>query len=150
MVHDGDHSAVLGLFKVAVGDDDAVPYPGDGEHVWSTVHVDDLADLYVRALERAAAGTVYIGASDSYVRVKDLARYVSSRIGLEGRTQPMSVEDLRRRVGPMVELVATPAAFTGDRARAELAWVTRSDPLAIPPARQSLERHGKWKTIESY
>jgi nucleoside-diphosphate-sugar epimerase len=46
---------------------------GDGENRWTFVHVDDLADLYVRALERSPAGEVYLAASGPALRVGEVA-----------------------------------------------------------------------------
>jgi nucleoside-diphosphate-sugar epimerase len=36
-----------------------VRYIGKGEHVWSTVHIDDVVDCYLLALEKAQAGSFF-------------------------------------------------------------------------------------------
>lgn len=46
---------------------------GDGSQHWATVHVDDLAELYVAVLEKAPGGDVYIGASGANPTVRELA-----------------------------------------------------------------------------
>lgn len=132
IVHADGDAAVIGLLGMAAQGGDAVPYPDAGDHQWSTVHVDDLADLYVSALAAAAPGAVYIGASEHHVAMSDLASYASHRLGLGGRTVSMPVSELRTRIGPMADLLAAPAAFSGDLARHELGWTPRSPALLGP------------------
>jgi len=49
---------------------------GSGENHFSFVHIDDLACLYVRALERSADGEIYLAADGPPIKVKDLAAAV--------------------------------------------------------------------------
>lgn len=122
IVHADGEAAVLGLLAAAVQGGNAVPYPDAGDARWSTVHVEDLADLYVRALTSAQPGTVYIAASAHYVLIRELAEYASERLGLAGRTESLTLEELRARVGPMADLLAAPAAFSGALAGHDLGW----------------------------
>src|SRR5579864_3525326 len=48
----------------------AARYVGTGENRWPVIDVDDLADLYLRAFERAGAGTLLYAADSSAYRVK--------------------------------------------------------------------------------
>ena len=41
----------------------AARYVGTGKNRWPLVHVDDLADLYLLALEKAPPGTLLLGVS---------------------------------------------------------------------------------------
>lgn len=54
-------------------DDGAVPLLGGGGQHWTTVHVDDLADLYLLALEHAPGGETYIGVSGENPTVREIA-----------------------------------------------------------------------------
>lgn len=45
---------------------------GDGSQHWVTVHVDDLAELYVSVLEKAPGGDIYIGSSGENPTVREL------------------------------------------------------------------------------
>jgi nucleoside-diphosphate-sugar epimerase len=50
----------------------AVRYVGTGENHWAAVHVDDLADLYLRTVEHAPAGTLLNAVDDQpYVLRED-------------------------------------------------------------------------------
>ena len=71
-------------------------YVGMGQNRWPFVHVDDLADLYLLALEDAPAGTLLLGVSGPSHGVQDVAarrqpgadagRRTSSRISNTDRT----------------------------------------------------------------
>lgn len=54
----------------------AITAVGTGEQHWPTVHVDDLADLYLAVLEHGTAGATYIGASGDNPTVAELAQAV--------------------------------------------------------------------------
>ncbi|MBX9246722.1 NAD-dependent epimerase/dehydratase family protein, partial [Actinotalea ferrariae] len=66
---------------------------GVGRHVggddvtWPMVHVDDLADLYVAAVERAPAGAVLHGVAEEGVPVRDLATAAALAAGLPARAE---------------------------------------------------------------
>ncbi len=129
IVHAEGDAAVLGLLAAAVQGADAVPFPGAGDARWSTVQADDLADLYVRALTSARPGTVYIAASEHYVLIRELAEYASRRLGLDGRTESLTLDELRARIGPMADLLASPAAFSGTLAGQDLGWHPKAPDL---------------------
>jgi nucleoside-diphosphate-sugar epimerase len=59
----------------------------------SYVHVDDLADLYCLAVERAPQGTILHGAVDD-VSLRDLAAAVSRMIGAGDRTDSFTLEQM--------------------------------------------------------
>lgn len=63
-------------------------------HLWSFVHVDDLADLYVLALEKSSGGELYYASSESGIPTRALAEAISRGIGTEGRTAGLSMAEL--------------------------------------------------------
>jgi nucleoside-diphosphate-sugar epimerase len=67
---------------------------GDGSQHWTTVHVDDLADLYLLVLEKAPAHEAYAAASGTSPTMLDLARAVRPDAA------PGTAEDAARRFGP--------------------------------------------------
>ena len=99
-----------------------VPYIGKGENIWSTVHVDDLADLYVLALEQGSPGSLFNAASGE-VSAKALAEAVSRSAGLGGKTESWTMEQALKVWGSVVaRIVATNSRVAGTRARQELGW----------------------------
>lgn len=89
---------------------------GTGEQRWTTVHVDDLADLYVRVLEQAPGGRTYIGVSGHNPTVRELGE------ALAGNVAPESPEATVERLGGFGEALLLDQQATGARAKSELGW----------------------------
>jgi nucleoside-diphosphate-sugar epimerase len=101
-------------------DDGALVLIGDGEQHWATVHVDDLAELFVSVLERAPGGQVYIGASGVNPTVREIARAV---VGADGALAPQTVEATRERLGAKyADALLLDQAASGARAQQEFDW----------------------------
>jgi nucleoside-diphosphate-sugar epimerase len=111
---------------------------GRGENLWSNVHIDDLADLYLRALANAPAGASYYAANGE-CSMRRLCEAISRALGWDGRTQGMSKDEA------IAEFGAGPAAYTygsnsrvrATRARRELGWSPRHDALLESIAREA-------------
>jgi len=103
---------------------------GRGENIWANVHIDDLAALYLRALEKAPGGASYYG-ENGECSMRALCQAISRALGWDGRTQGMS------KVEAIAEFGEGPAAYTygsnsrvrATRARRELGWAPRHDAL---------------------
>jgi nucleoside-diphosphate-sugar epimerase len=113
--------------------EDGVPrYVGEGENHWSLVHVDDLADLYALALERARAGTLVNGVVGPPLRVRDLAEAAAAGAGFEAAPVSWPVGEAAAELGADdADGVTRDHRISGDRARALLGWE--------PPARSPLD-----------
>src|SRR5262249_49382013 len=73
-------------------------YFGKGLNRYSNVHVDDLADLYMLAIDKAPAASFFF-AENGDVSFKEIAELISRSLGFGGRTQSLSVDDLTRQYG---------------------------------------------------
>lgn len=100
----------------------AVPYVGSGAQRWPFVHVDDLAALYVRALEDAPAGTLLHAADGSALPMKQVAEAASHGAGLEGRITPWPLEEARAALGGFADALALDQQVSAARARELLGW----------------------------
>ncbi len=100
----------------------AARYIGDGANHWSLVDVDDLADLYVRALEKAPAGTLLLAVAGPAVAVADIAAAASRAAGAEGRTRAFPLEQARGAMGPRADALALDQHATAARATRLLGW----------------------------
>ncbi|MET0820211.1 MAG: NAD-dependent epimerase/dehydratase family protein [Aeromicrobium sp.] len=89
---------------------------GSGEQHWTTVHVDDLVDLYVRVLTQAPGGKAYIGVSGVNPTVRELGEAVAETV------VPEPDEDTVARLGGFGEALLLDQQATGQRAKSELGW----------------------------
>jgi nucleoside-diphosphate-sugar epimerase len=94
---------------------------GDGDNRWSFVHVDDLADLYVRALG-AASGTLLFASHGPAVRVREVAEAAGRAAGRDGAVEAVPLDEARRSIGPMVGGLALDQQISGERAMRVLGW----------------------------
>ncbi|OCI29848.1 NAD-dependent epimerase/dehydratase family protein [Oerskovia enterophila] len=102
---------------------------GSGTQRWATVHVDDLAELYVHAVEQGLTGRL-LGTADGSASVIDLTRAASRAAGLGGAVGPEDEDATRERLGaPFAD-----ALLLDQR----VAPVTRARVLGWSPSRPSL------------
>lgn len=123
----GHGGGIPNLVKSAPRADGALLYVGTERH-WTTVHVDDLAALYVRAFDHAEAGSYYLGVGGENPLVEDLARAASHAAGLDGRVAPEPEDSARERLGPMYEALVLDQQASGAHARS-LGWKPRARTL---------------------
>jgi nucleoside-diphosphate-sugar epimerase len=107
---------------------------GNGENRWTFVHLDDLADLYVRALQ-AAAGTLLFAAHGAAVRVREVAEAASRAAGAEGKVETVPIEEARKTMGSFADALALDQQISGERAQRVLGW--------RPEGRSVLEELGR-------
>ncbi|EDX82906.1 NAD dependent epimerase/dehydratase family [Synechococcus sp. PCC 7335] len=67
-------------------------YIGQGENVWSTVHVEDLVDAYLLALEKASAGSFFFLESGE-ATFKEIAETIHCELGLSETAQSWTIEE---------------------------------------------------------
>jgi nucleoside-diphosphate-sugar epimerase len=131
LVYGGDNRLIDAFYTAPGRKAGAVPYIGDGANHWALVHVDDIAQLYVAALQ-APAGSVYIGVGDVSPTAKDAAEAVSRGAGLEGKVESISLDTARERMGAVADAFALDQQLTAAKARTELGWTpVHTDPLAV-------------------
>jgi nucleoside-diphosphate-sugar epimerase len=74
-----------------------VPYIGEGANEWSSVHVDDLAELYVAAVAKGLSGVVVNAASRTRTSMRQLAEAVAAATG--ARAVSLTVEQAEQTMG---------------------------------------------------
>jgi nucleoside-diphosphate-sugar epimerase len=100
----------------------AARYVGTGENHWPMVHVEDLADLYVRALDKAAAGTLLFATDGSAYRVREIAEAASFGAGAGGRTESWPLEEARKTLGAYADALALDQQVSSEKGRTTLGW----------------------------
>jgi nucleoside-diphosphate-sugar epimerase len=99
---------------------------GDGEQHWVTVHVDDLAELFVAVLEKAPGGDIYIGASGENPTVKELGEAYAG----VGKTVEETPEESRERLGTdFADALLLDQQATGNTAKNLFSWTPKQPTL---------------------
>jgi nucleoside-diphosphate-sugar epimerase len=101
-------------------------FVGDGTSHWPVVHVDDLAKLYVLALEKAPPGAIYNAADATSFTVREMAEAASRGAGKNGAVTPWPLEDARGTFGAFADALALDSRADSSKARKDLGWQTRS------------------------
>lgn len=107
----------------------AARFVGDGNSHWPVVHVEDLAQLYVLALEKAASGSIFNAADTTSFTVREMAQAASEGAGKNGAVQSWPLDDARKALGPFADALALNTRLNSDKARNELGWQTRSSTI---------------------
>ena len=100
----------------------AARYVGDGQNRWTTVHADDLADLYLLALEKAPAASIFNGAHGAAVPLIDIARAASEPAGAQGRVTEWPLDEARQTLWGFADAIACDQVISGELAQSELGW----------------------------
>lgn len=104
----------------------AARYVGDGKNRWPFVDVDDLAQLYVLALEKAAPGSLYNAAHGPSYRVREVTEAASIGAGAKGKTQAWPLEEARKTLHAFADALVLDQQISGEKAKKELGWSPRA------------------------
>jgi nucleoside-diphosphate-sugar epimerase len=125
MVYEPTAGVFLRFFTEAA-DRDRVRVVGSEAVRWPLVHSEDLADLYVSALERAPAGSSYIGAPVEGLAVGRIARAFADRFNTPNRVpEEVAPDAIAAELGEWARGYAWDQRLSGAKARRELGWQPR-------------------------
>ncbi|MCP2256592.1 Nucleoside-diphosphate-sugar epimerase [Streptoalloteichus tenebrarius] len=98
---------------------------GPGRNIWSTVHIDDVVDLYLLALADAPAGAFYF-VENGEASFAEMTRAIAEALGL-GPAEPWDIDSAIAEWGyePAVYALGSNSRVRGVRAREELGWTPR-------------------------
>ncbi|MHA7628865.1 SDR family NAD(P)-dependent oxidoreductase [Corallococcus sp. M7] len=125
----GQGTGIPAMLTRSVKDQGSVTYVGTGENHWAVVFVEDLADLYVRAVEKAPAGSVFLATQGPGVKVKDAAQAASEGAGVAGKTVAWPLEEARKQFGPFADALVLDQRFTSGKAEKLLGWAPKGPSL---------------------
>jgi len=100
-------------------------YVGEGETLWSTVHVFDLADLFLAMLSDERAHGIYNAASDEVLSRRELAEGIALTLGPGATARAITLEEGRAIWGFLADLGMINQVISAARARNELGWMPR-------------------------
>ena len=135
MVYDGAGGVFQRFAREAI-ERDAVRVVESEAVRWPLVHRDDLANLYALVLERAPAGSSYIGAAIEAFSVGQIARAFAKRFGTRTHEpEIISADAVAAELGEWARGYARDQRLSGARARRELGW----QPKHLDPEREIAE-----------
>jgi nucleoside-diphosphate-sugar epimerase len=102
-----------GMFVSAARRKGLVRYVGDGTQRWPFVHVDDLAALYVLALD-APTATLLTAAAGPSIPVIQVAEAAAQANGAETEAWPL--DEAREKLGPYADALALDQQVSAERA----------------------------------
>lgn len=98
---------------------------GDGSNRWAMVHVEDLADLYVRAAESSLWGEILHAADRSRSTVAEMAAAASRAAGGSGKPAFVPLSEATKNIGYYAEALAVNQHVDSRKAERVLGWRTK-------------------------
>jgi nucleoside-diphosphate-sugar epimerase len=101
-------------------------YVGKGENIWSTVHIEDVVNAYILALEKAPAGSFFF-LENGESSFKEIAETIQDRLGFEGAAQSWAIEEAVQEWGQEGAHFAfgSNSRIRSEKARSLLGWTPR-------------------------
>ncbi|HEV8644990.1 MAG TPA: NAD-dependent epimerase/dehydratase family protein [Burkholderiales bacterium] len=105
-------------------------YIGAGENIWSTVHIDDVADAYLLALEAARAGSFFF-IENGEASLKSIVESIGRLLGGKRAPEGWSIDEAIAEWGPMAAWFSLGgnSRVNADKARSMLGWKPRGADL---------------------
>jgi nucleoside-diphosphate-sugar epimerase len=106
-------------------DKKGVSIVGDGRNRWAMVHVDDLADGYVRVGESGLSNEIFNLVDPSRATVEEMATAAARASGFSGEVGRISVAEASKTLGSFAECLALDQHVDAGKAARVLGWVPR-------------------------
>lgn len=114
---------------------------GRGLNVWSHVHVQDVVELFLLVVAAAPAGSLFY-VENGEASMKTAVEAISRMLGFGGKTEPWTIEDAVKALGPGAHLTfGSNSRVRSLKARKVLGWAPRGPGLI-----EEIE-HGVYKEI---
>ena len=100
---------------------------GDGRNRVPMVHIDDLADAYVRIAESGLAGEIFNVNDQSRFTVLEMATAAARAAGYKGEVRPTPLPEARKTLGDFADALALSQHIDARKAARLLGWQPRHD-----------------------
>ncbi len=96
---------------------------GRGENIWSTVHVDDLANLYLLVVEKAPTGGLFLFAENGETTFKQIVEKIKDGLALKTPVGSWTIEEASKKFGAGAAIfgLGSNSRIRGKKSR-ELGW----------------------------
>lgn len=119
-------------------------YVGDGLNAWSTIDVDDLANLYACAYSFASPGSLYNAASRELITTKELMIAIG-KIASVAEIESCSYEEAVHVLGPAAWGASINQRISGLRAEQQLQWSPSANSIVKEMEKGSYQAMAKIK-----
>ncbi|ARA93574.1 hypothetical protein AWN76_010655 [Rhodothermaceae bacterium RA] len=117
----GRGGGIPAMFVEAARKGKPVRLPGDGRQRWPFVHVADLAELYMRALD-APAGTILHGVGEPAVPAWEVAAAAARAAGSTAGVVAWSLDEARAELGAFADALALDQHIVSTAAQQLFGW----------------------------
>jgi nucleoside-diphosphate-sugar epimerase len=98
---------------------------GDGSFRWSMIHLHDLADLYVRAVESPWGGEIFNASDRSRFTIHECARAASFAADAGGKVATVPLDEAMKTMGPYARCLIVNQHVDSSKAVRMLGWQPR-------------------------
>ncbi|MCX2886937.1 MULTISPECIES: NAD-dependent epimerase/dehydratase family protein [Pseudomonas] len=104
-------------------------YMGAGVHRWSNVHIEDLAELYRLALEKAPSASLFF-AENGEASFIEIATSISHALGFEGRIESWPADEAIAELGDWARFaIGSNSRVRAVNARQLLGWLPKRETI---------------------
>ncbi len=121
----GKGGGLTGMWFQGASNDGVVRIVGDGENHWAMVHVDDLADGYLRAAQSGLSGAVFNLADASRSTIMKMSGAAACAAGNIRQLEFVPVDRAIQEMGHLAEALALDQIVDASKARRVLDWQPR-------------------------
>ena len=100
---------------------------GDGRNRVPMIHIDDLADAYVRVAESGLTGEIFNVNDQSRLTVLEMAGAAARAAGYTGEVRPTPLPEARKTLGDFADALALSQHIDARKAARLLGWQPRHD-----------------------
>lgn len=115
----GDKGFIAGLVSVAKSTRISA-YPGDGLNRWPAIHYLDTAKLFLLALEKAPAGSIFHAVAEEGIPMKDIAEAIGKKLNIP--TGSKAGEEVAAHFGWLALAVSADNPTSSAKTRDQLEW----------------------------
>jgi nucleoside-diphosphate-sugar epimerase len=102
---------------------------GDGNNRFPAIHIDDFAELYRLALEKAPAGSIYNVTDERIMTFREIFVLLAQANGSDIQVESWALEDARQVLAQFADAFTMDQMVSSDKAKRELGWSPRAKSL---------------------
>lgn len=121
----GGAGGPIAMWFVQATKEGALKIVGDGSNRWAMVHVNDLADAYVRAGESNLSGEIFNIVDRSRFTILENVQAIAKSVGIKKEIQSLSPAEGKRAFGDYVECLMLDQNIDARKAVRMLGWMPK-------------------------